>query len=249
MTELAQAAYTLHCPAGALRSRTHSAVFFDAGNTLFQAHPSVGELYAQVAEPYGLKVDAHEVERLFREEWKLRASGPGPIFTSEAYERVWWHSLVQAVFERLGSLGEHFEEYFDYLYDLFATERVWRLYPEVETVLDELNRRGTILGIVSNWDSRLFSICDGFKLTSRFKFILPSAAAGVSKPHPGIFEQALARAGVSAELALHVGDSLEDDIRGARAAGLDALLIERCGRSVDETVAWADSLAAVLELV
>ena len=83
------------------------------------------------------------------------------------------------------------------------------------------------MGIVSNWDSRLFHICEGLQLNQYFDFILASAVFGASKPSPKIFEEALKRSGVEAQDAVHIGDSFKDDIQGAHGAGLSAILIDR----------------------
>jgi len=142
----------LHVPEGSIRRRRHRAVFFDAGNTLFKPHASIGERYAEVAAIYGLRVDGGEVERAFREEWARRSGAKMlALASSDQAERKWWYDLVRSVFERMGQI-ERFDEYFDHLYDFFASAEAWRLYPEVEQVLAECERRGVILGVVSNWD-------------------------------------------------------------------------------------------------
>ena len=56
-----------------------------------------------------------------------------------------------------------------------------------------------------------------------------SAELGAAKPERAIFEHALALAGVGAERAWHVGDDLRDDVEGARAAGIRAVLLARGG--------------------
>ncbi len=238
----------LSIPAGSLRSRRYRAVFFDAGNTLLKPHPSVGERYAAAARAFGLAVAAEDMERAFRAEWARRSRrlGAGQAGTGQA-EREGWHDLVRDVLARFGAM-ERFEEYFEYLYDVFATPEAWRLYPEVEAVLAECRRRDVILGIVSNWDSRLEILCREMRLTPSFKFILYSAGVGVSKPDPRIFALAVAEAGVNPGEVLHVGDSLEEDVCGARAAGLDALWLRREGPEPKAQVATGDSLLDVLEL-
>jgi len=234
-------------PKGSLQTTKHKAVFFDAGNTLFKVHPSVGELYAQVAREYDAVFDAQTIENIFHEEWRRRSGNGHFTFSGSARkERIWWHDLVKAVFDQLGGI-QKFEEYFDQLYELFAGESVWRLFPEVSGVLEECNRRGVIFGIVSNWDSRLLQICDRLHLTPHLKFILASTIVGVSKPDPGIFRLALQHAGVTPQEAIHVGDSIEDDVYGARAAGIDALLIERNRNCELPGIAATDSLQAILE--
>lgn len=238
----------LNIPEGSLRRRRHAAVFFDAGNTLFSAYPSVGERYAEAAARVGLRVDPRVVEKAFQREW-LRRSGAHSLAqaVSDESERAWWQDLVAAVFSGFEP-SERFQEFFTDLYAQFARPETWRLHPDAEPVLDECRRRGVVTGIVSNWDSHLDGICRGLNLDSRVGFILSSARAGVAKPDPRIFEQALEHAGFAPDRVLHVGDSLSDDVDGARRAGLDALWLRQRGEEAPEDVATADSLLDVLEL-
>ena len=121
-------------PEGSLRNRKYKAIFFDAGNTLFEVYPSVGELYAQVAESYGGRFDPQVIGTYFREEWQRRPKQchhAKPC--TEKTERAWWYGLVKTVFDRCGGL-QRFDDYFEELYELFASEKVWRLFPEVNEV-------------------------------------------------------------------------------------------------------------------
>ena len=205
------------------------AVFFDAGGTLFKPYPSVGEIYAQVAGRHGLKAHAHELETLFHETWKAR-DGLASLssHSGEKEERKWWYALVREVFSKIGKVTD-FELFFEELYDLFARPEAWRLFPDVLPVMQELKKRGKVVGIVSNWDSRLFGICEGLGLSSHLDFILASAVVGAAKPHPRIFQEALRRAQVLPGEAVHVGDSLTDDVWGAEQAGIRGILIDRSG--------------------
>lgn len=210
------------------------AVFFDAGGTLFAPYPSVGEIYTSVARKYGMDAGAAEVESAFHEEFAHRdgmASLTSPAGVKD--EKEWWKSLVREAFLKVTVL-RRFDEYFDELYDLFGRPDPWRLYPEVLEVLAGLRARGLVLGIVSNWDSRLHLLCKGIGVEPYFDFILASAVVGSAKPDTGIFECALSHAGVSAEAAVHIGDSIDDDWTGARAAGIDALIVNRTGRVLPE---------------
>lgn len=227
----------------------YRALFFDAGGTLFRPNPSVGTIYAQVALAYGIQVNPEEVERIFRLEFESRDKQIAlKAHSSEKNEKEWWKNLVRAVFEKAkvtSLFGEHFDEYFEELYDLFARAEVWQLYPEARDLLETLQTKNLILGIVSNWDSRLFSICEEMDVKKYFKFILASAVVGSAKPHRGIFEEALKCAGVTPEEALHVGDSVENDFWGARGMGIDALLINRNKREVENVKSIA-SLSDIL---
>jgi len=221
------------------------AVFFDAGGTLFQPHPSVGELYARTAAKHGMKVDPHKVEHIFREEFARRDKLESvEAHRSEKNEREWWHSLVKDVFAQVTEIN-NFEAYFEDLYDLFARAEAWKLYPEVIGLLEILKAQKLILGIISNWDHRLHSICTEMQLTHYFDFILASAVVGSAKPDSGIFKEALKRADVAPHEAVHVGDSVENDYHGAKNVGIRALLVDRSGRAPKD-VETIPSLSGVL---
>ena len=211
------------------------AVFFDAGGTLFQPYPSVGQVYSETPARHGLQTDPQEMEARFHRHWTQR-DGLASLsnHSSPRAEREWWESLVREVFSEVGRI-DNFDAFFNELYDTFACAEAWRLFPDALPVLQKLKRKGKILGIISNWDSRLPSICEGLGLVSYFDFILASALVGAAKPHPRIFQEALDRAGVRPEEALHVGDSLKDDVQGAREAGIHALFIDRRGNRTAET--------------
>lgn len=102
-------------------------------------------------------------------------------------------------------------------------------YPEVAGVLRELRVRGHALVVVSNWDCSLPGWLEGAGLRDLLDDVVSSAAVGAAKPDPAIFAAALERAGARPEDAVHVGDSLERDVAGARAAGIRPVLLYRDG--------------------
>lgn len=211
----------------------YKAVFFDAGGTLFEPNPSVGHIYAKVASQFDMKVDHRQIETLFRAEFSKRDRTPDTrAHNSEKHEKTWWKDLVKTVFEKSVQV-QNFDSFFEALYDYFATGEAWRLFPESLDVVEELRGRGLKLGIVSNWDSRLLSICKEMGLDKYFDFILASAVVGSAKPDSGIFEKALNLARVRSSEAIHVGDSVENDVQGAQRCSIDALLIDRNGGHVE----------------
>lgn len=147
-------------------------------------------------------------------------------------ERGFWRAFVQEVFTRVGG-GALPEGLLDELVAHFHRQENWSLYPEVLEVLAALRERGLKLVVVSNWDSTLPALLDRLDLTRRFDGVVVSALVGVSKPARGIFDTALALAGVAAHEALHVGDSPSEDYEGAKNAGLPALLLDRAGLGHD----------------
>jgi putative hydrolase of the HAD superfamily len=106
-------------------------------------------------------------------------------------------------------------------------------YPDAAPALGDLGENGLRLVVISNWDCSLPSVLDRVGLGEFLDGVVSSAVAGARKPEPAIFESALELAGCSADEALHVGDTAEEDIAGARAAGIRALLIDRSGNGGD----------------
>lgn len=106
-------------------------------------------------------------------------------------------------------------------------------YPDVIPALGALRDRGLRLIAVSNWDCSLPRVLERCGLGGMLDGTVTSAEAGARKPDPAIFAAALELAGCTAEEALHVGDTADEDVAGARAAGIRALLIDREGGNGD----------------
>lgn len=116
-------------------------------------------------------------------------------------------------------------------------------FPDVRPALTAWRAQGMRLIVVSNWDVSLHDVLARLGIASLLDAILTSAEAGARKPSPAIFTQALQLADVAAEDAVHVGDSLEEDVAGARAAGIESVLIDRDGRAPPPGVRTVSSLA------
>lgn len=202
------------------------AVFFDAGGTLFRPYPSVGHVYARTARKHGVAVTPAWVEGRFQDAWRRVNGLAGLKAKNERTEKHWWGALVRRVFGGKFSPGR-FHVYFEELYDLFAQPVTWRLFPETLPVLKNLKSQGFQTGVVSNWDSRLFKLCDDLGVTRYMDFVLASAVEGAAKPEKKFFQKALSLAQVEPHQALHVGDTFREDYWGATQAGLQAALICR----------------------
>jgi HAD superfamily hydrolase (TIGR01549 family) len=105
----------------------------------------------------------------------------------------------------------------------------FRAFGDARPALTELRGIGVRLVCVSNWDFALPEVLARCGLGSELDGVVTSASVGARKPDPRIFEAALELAGCGPEEALHVGDTPEEDLDGARAAGIRALLIDRDG--------------------
>ncbi len=208
---------------------TIKAVYFDAAGTLIKPARRVGESYSAIAAKYGKTVAASDLFERFRICFdaapRLAFANAAPDEIAEL-ERDWWKKLVAQVFEPFGRF-DNFDDYFDELFDYFAEPGAWTLFPEVLGTLSALKERGITLAVISNFDSRLVRILDGLSIGSWFDDIFVSSRVGYAKPDGKIFAAALQRHGLRPENVLHVGDSETNDLNGAQAAGLAALLVDR----------------------
>ena len=105
----------------------------------------------------------------------------------------------------------------------------FKAYPDAAPALADLRARGLRVVCVSNWDISLTEVLERCGLGDLVDAVVTSAGAGSRKPDPGIFAQALEIAGCGPRQALHVGDTAEEDVAGAEAAGIRALLLDRDG--------------------
>jgi putative hydrolase of the HAD superfamily len=192
------------------------ALFFDVGGTLVKPRPSVGAIYASVANRHGMTVTAEGMERAFRESWATLKQ-PGLTVS----RKDWWREVV------FRTLGQENQTCFEELFEIFGHADAWQVFPEVEDTLREARSRGLHVGVISNWDERLRPLLDEMGLAHYFDSITISCEAGVEKPALEIFHAALRSAGVAANRAAHVGDSIEEDVGGAEAAGMSAVLLNR----------------------
>jgi putative hydrolase of the HAD superfamily len=201
-------------------------VLFDAVGTLFGVRGSVGEIYRDFAANYGVSLPPSAINQRF-----------GAVFTQRqaptVNSRQWWYETVQATFA--GHSFTDFDQFFEQVYDYFATGEAWLLYPETQEVLAELKNRGLMLAIVSNFDERLYSVLKALGLGNFFAEIGISTAIGHAKPSPLLFNYVLEKVKISADQALHIGDSLED-VMGAKAAGIQVLQVDRRPQPKAQTV-------------
>lgn len=123
------------------------------------------------------------------------------------------------------------------------------LYSDVHDALERLRAAGYPLAVLSNWQCGLGHFCDELGVGSYFDHVVASAEVGHDKPSPGIFAEAAGRLGVPGEHILHVGDTVEDDLNGARAAGWHAVLIDRAGDHTASDTPLVRSLSEVPTLL
>jgi len=157
----------------------YDVILFDAAETLFTTRGTVGEIYGEVARRYGSTSSSEDIQFAFLRQF--RHSGP---LTGDD-EKKWWRDVVYRVFEDVGMIS-NFDQFFDEVYEEFRDARGWRLFPETMEVLEELRQRKYTLGVISNFDSRIYSVLGSLKILEFFSSITISSETGYAKPHPGI---------------------------------------------------------------
>ncbi|MCC5840044.1 MAG: HAD-IA family hydrolase [Opitutales bacterium] len=197
------------------------AVTFDIGGTLIVPEPSVGAVYAEVAQTFGVTQSPELLDARFYEGFR-RASANCP----SSAEKVFWETVVRHVFAPADLDEITFRRIFEAVYTTFGEGRRWRILDGVPHILQTLSERGFRLAALSNADARFHSVLRDLELTPYFEAVFLSGDIGCEKPDPRIFRHVEKALGLDPQYMLHVGDSLKHDITGAHNAGWAARLID-----------------------
>lgn len=224
------------------------AVFFDFYDTLCTwGQPLIVRLQ-KIADRYGFEIDTVRYAAA-RENLYAEASGSDPT-THVLFETM--QEIIESYYEFVKALGvqEHVEqmtwELLQSEHSLFAANAA-TLYDDTVPTLQHLRDMGLKLAIVSNWDTPLDPLTERLGIAHYFDIIVASHDARVrsAKPDPHIFNYTLEAISVSAEEAIHVGDTYEADIVGARNVGIRPILIDRDGT---QTGRWDETIQSLSEL-
>lgn len=216
-------------------------VVFDAVGTLIYATPTVATAYHEIGRRHGSKLDRDEVAARFRAAFR-KSEQRNLSVSSEATEKTRWRRIVAEVLPDVTSPEACFDDLFRY----FGKPASWACFDDVEPALSTLAARGVQIAVASNFDARLHSVCDGLVPLAPIQHRIVSSEVGFRKPSRSFYDALLRRIDSSPEEVLMVGDDLENDVRGAEAAGLRAALINR--RDVDSLSSDVFTVKTLLEL-
>lgn len=202
---------------------TVAAVLFDLDGTLIEHTRPVEELCCEVFACFADQLRPISCQQFWdtfwsksNDMWHMMTDG---VLDGEVAHLYSFLNTLRALGAKL-ELGSQLLECWE---DHIVTAT--RLSPDAILVLDRLRIAGLRLGIVTNgYASLQRRKARQHGLDRAVDFLLISEEAGAHKPEPSIFALALAHAGVAADQALFVGDTLDSDIVGARNAGLHAIL-------------------------
>jgi len=216
------------------------AVFFDVGNTLLHTAQPTTEICRRVLAAHGHDFSPATVKAAMHQadiEHMARYHALHDDWAQPHTIMALWLDYYRQVFDQLG-LHDQDQQLAHELIAWYGQPAAWQPFPETRAVLERLHDRGLCVGAVSDWAATLPRILHAHDLTRFLDFVLCSGAIGFAKASLQLYRLALQRAGVQPHEAVHVGDSYYADVRGARAAGIHPVLIDRPGRApaVDCTV-------------
>ncbi len=205
------------------------AVFLDLHDTLAHYHPPREELHVIACRKQGIEVKPEDIrpalpaaDTIWREE-NIRSpidkrSQEGKLAAYARYEGTLLRKAGTEISDEMAGqvlLGFPF------------SEMKFILFDDTLPALKALKKRGLTLGLISNVDMDVDSLCRELGLSPYLDLTVTSGEVGADKPEPPIFLAALERSGAKANEAMHVGDQYDSDVMGARGVGINPVLIDR----------------------
>ncbi len=201
--------------------------------TLIYPDPPVGQVYLDAALRQGSRLTLLEIRERFNQAFReterndldSTAAGEGALTTSEDRELDRWRNIVIRVIDDVSAP----ERCFDELFAHFARPASWKCFDDTTETLSSLQRLGYRLALASNFDGRLHAVCAGIPALQPIAARVISSEVGHRKPSRLFFDALLKATGCRPDELLMVGDDYENDLVGAREAGIPAVLIDRRG--------------------
>jgi putative hydrolase of the HAD superfamily len=206
------------------RSPAPRAVLLDAMGTLLRLEAPAPALRLGLRDEHGIEVGAEAAEHAARSEMAFYRAHHDEGRDPESLARLRLR-CAEVLRDALGPVARGVAP--QALLPTLMRALRFAAFPDAAPALDAMRRSGARLAVVSNWDASLPEVLRRTGLAGRVDAVLASAVVGAAKPSPAIFTAALDALGVPASAALHVGDTVRDDVLGARAAGIAAVLLRR----------------------
>lgn len=223
-------------------------VLFDAVGTLIEPDPPVAEAYRAAGRRYGSTLSPEVILRRFRAAFAKQERLDETEFfdrTDEPRERRRWQAIVGEVFDDVADSAGLFDD----LWRHFSMSNHWRLCAGAADCWRELSERGLKLGIASNFDARLETVCRGLKPLDECRQFFISSQLGVRKPNRAFFAAIAEQLKTPPERILLAGDDLGNDYYAAHAAGWKSVLVDPSGRhAVEHRIATLAELPALLQI-
>jgi putative hydrolase of the HAD superfamily len=220
------------------------ALLFDALGTLLELEDPAPRLRVELAQRFGVQItEAQARHAIAAEIAYYRAhldDGRNPTALAELRGRC-----AQALRAALPATGRVAAIDNAALTAALLASLQFSAFADARPALLAARARGRRVVVVSNWDVSLHDVLERLELAPLLDGIVTSAGAGARKPAPAIFERALALAQATPRRAVHIGDSVQEDVAGARGVGIEPILVRRDGTPGPDGVRTIATLATL----
>jgi REG-2-like HAD superfamily hydrolase len=213
-------------------------ITFDCTNTLLYFKIPPSEMYLKTALEMGEKQENFnencDMMKSFRSNFK-ELNKSHPIFGKDSIGyNEWWTRLVTRVLKEASTNiinEDSCNKIAQKLIRKYETDECWAKFKKSEELLKAIKDQNKILGVISNFDPRLYNLLNNMKLANYFDFVITSYEVGIEKPNAEIFYHALEEAkkinaNIKPNEVLHIGNERDKDIIGANNANFSAVLID-----------------------
>jgi lipoyl synthase len=228
----------------AARLPTPEVVIFDLDYTLLRPSDQFEAVgYQRTGARFGLCLDPRrwpDAERA-----ALAAIRERRRHNGDAYDDGQLEAIARAVIQGLGGgAAQAVSATAEAISAAWSRAENFALYRDVRPCLDRLRAAGVRMVVLSNAVGHsLEEMVAHFALDGYFEALFSSATLGFMKPAPEAFLMVLERLGVAPGAAVMIGDSADDDVRGALAVGCGGILLDRAGRRTDRSLPCIESLS------
>lgn len=203
-------------------------VFFDVHGTLIYQTHSPPEIFQELCAEADIQVPLERVQSAYPplDELTKRAEA------FEGDEDVFWRAVNAEILQDLG-IADADDSLAELLMTGFKRADWWAAYDDAVPTVAALQKAGFRVSTIANARHLIMGRLHHTGMLERFDVISYSEEVGYRKPDARLFEVALGRLNVTADRAVHIGDRIREDVRGAQAYGLRAILLDREDRHPD----------------
>ncbi|MBT9134577.1 MAG: (S)-2-haloacid dehalogenase 4A [Firmicutes bacterium] len=224
--------------------RSKGVIAFDLGYTLLTNDRA--KVHQQYLHHQGVNTDLDSIVLAYHiVDKEFMRSYPKVISTGGKQYYPWFVGRVNFELKHCFDLVEQTA----FMLNIIASAPLWKPFPWAIEVLEQIKHKGYRLALLSNWDASARSILRSVGLDAFFEVILISSEVGYEKPDARIFHKLLSELRCTADEVVYVGDNYYDDVIGAQALGIDAVLVNPYGKIGIEELDFAPILPDVRSLL